>query len=72
MNAKDKVGLLCKKLEMCNVSELEARRLMDNASTMLITLLTEVEFQTKRADEFQRVYNNVMNGALDKMKGLIK
>jgi hypothetical protein len=60
MNTKDKVGLLCKKLEMCNASELEARRLMDNASIMLSTLLKEVEFQTKRADEFERVYNNIM------------
>jgi hypothetical protein len=71
-NPEQRVKDLVDKLREYNVNDLTARVLLDNAGIMILTLLEEIKFQTNKAKEFERVYNNVMNGALDKMKGLKK
>ena len=64
MNPKQKIEDLIRKMREYNVNDLTARILLDNAGIMIMTLMNEIEFQTKKADEFKRVYNNAMKELL--------
>ena len=64
VNPKQKIEDLIRKMREYNVNDLTARILLDNAGIMIMTLMNEIEFQTKKADEFERVYNNAMKELL--------
>lgn len=64
VNPKQKIEDLIRKMREYNVNDLTARILLDNAGIMIMTLMNEIEFQTKKADEFKRVYNNAMKELL--------
>ena len=64
VNPKQKIEDLIRKMREYNVNDLTARILLDNAGIMIMTLMNEIEFQTKKADEFKRAYNNAMKELL--------